>query len=77
MYDAKKAFDISNYCTKAKKLLDLNVPLHIVKFVIYWYSEQEFMVRWDNSLSMTFRASNGIRQVGQLSPLLYITIQMT
>ena len=29
------------------------------------------MVRWGNSLSMTFRCSNGIRQEGQLSPLLY------
>ena len=29
------------------------------------------MVRWGNSLSMTFRCSNGIRQRGQLSPLLY------
>ena len=28
------------------------------------------MVRWGNS-SMTFRCSNGIRQGGQLSPLLY------
>ena len=32
------------------------------------------MVRWGNSLSMTFRCSkNGIRQGGQLSPLLYNT----
>ena len=29
------------------------------------------MVRWGNSLSMTFRCSNGITQGGQLSPLLY------
>ena len=29
------------------------------------------MLRWGNSLSMTFRCSNGIRQGGQLSPLLY------
>ena len=29
------------------------------------------MVRWGNSLSMTFRCANGIRQGGQLSPLLY------
>ena len=29
------------------------------------------MLRWGNSLSMTFRCSNGIRQEGQLSPLLY------
>ena len=29
------------------------------------------MVRWSNSLSMTFRYANGIRQGGQLSPLFY------
>ena len=29
------------------------------------------MVRWGNSLSMTFRCANGIRQGEQLSPLLY------
>ena len=29
------------------------------------------MVRWGNSLSMTFCCSNGIRQGGQSSPLLY------
>ena len=48
-----------------------NVPLHIVKLFIFWYREQEFMVRYGSSLSMTFRFSNGIRQRGQLSPLLY------
>ena len=29
------------------------------------------MVQWGNSLSMTFRCSNGNRQGGQLPPLLY------
>ena len=29
------------------------------------------MVRWGNSLSLTFRCANWIRQGGQLSPLLY------
>ena len=55
----------------AKKLLDRNVPLHIVKLFIFWYREQEFMVRCGNSLSITFRCSNWIRQGGQSSPLLY------
>ena len=67
----KKAFDRVNHWTLAKKLLDRNVPLHIVKLFIFWYREQEFMVRWGNSLSITFHYSNGIRQGGQLSPLLY------
>ena len=29
------------------------------------------MVQWGNSLSMTFHCANGIRQGGQLSPLLF------
>ena len=69
--DAKKAFDRVNHWTLAKKLLDRNVPLHIQKLFIFWYREQEFITWCGNSLSMTFRCSNGIRQGGQLSPLLY------
>ena len=69
--DAKNAFDRVNRWTLAKKLVDRNVSLHIVKLFIFWYREQEFMVRWGNSLSMTLHCSNGIRQGGQLSPLLY------
>ena len=67
----KLKFDRVNHWTLAKKLLDRNVPLHIVKLFIFWYREQEFMVGWDDSLSMTFRCSNGIRQEGHLSPLLH------
>ena len=69
--DAIKASDRVNHRTLAKKLLDRNVPLHFVKLFIFWYREQEFIVQWGNSLSMTFRCSNGIRQGGQLSPLVY------
>ena len=46
--DAKKAFDRVNRWTLGKKLLDRNVPLHIVKLFVFWYREQEFMVRWGN-----------------------------
>ena len=46
--DAKKSFDRVNHWTLAKKLLDRNVPLHIVKLLIFWYREQEFMLRWGN-----------------------------
>ena len=53
--DAKKAFDGVNQWTLPEKLLDRNVPMQIVKFFIFWYREQEFMVRWGNSFSMTFR----------------------
>ena len=46
--DANKAFDRVNYWMLAKKLLDRNVPYHIVKLYIFWHREQEFMVRWGN-----------------------------
>ena len=69
--DAKNACDRVNHLTLAKKLLYSNVPFHIVKLFIFWYREQQFMAQWGNSLSMTFRCSNGIRQGGQLPPLLY------
>ena len=69
--DAKKAFHRVRHWTLAKKLLDRNVPLNIVKLFIFWYREQEFMVRWGNLLSMTFHCANGIRQGEQLSPWLY------
>ena len=68
---AKKVFDIVYHWMLAKKLLDRNMSLHSVKLFIFWYREQEFMVRWGNPLSMTFHCAIGIRKGGQLSPLLY------
>ena len=76
LFYAKNAFRGVNW-TLAKKLLDRNVPLHVVKLFIYWYREQEFMVRWGNSLSMAFCCSNGIRQGGQVSDCCIMYIQMT
>ena len=69
--DAKQTFDRVNHWMLAKKLLDRNVPLHMSKLFIFWYREQEFIVCWSNSLSMTFRCANRIREGLQLSPLLY------
>ena len=54
----KNAFDRVNQWTLAKNLVDGKVPFHIVKLFILWYRKQEFMVRWSNSLSKTFRCSN-------------------
>ena len=44
-FHAKKAFDRVNHWTLAKKLLERNVPLHIVKLFIFWYREHKFMDR--------------------------------
>ena len=40
--DAKKAFDRVNHWMLGKKLLDRNVPLHIVKLFISWIEIKSF-----------------------------------
>jgi hypothetical protein len=69
--DAKKAFDRVNHFTLFKRLIERRVPLYLVKLLHFWYREQEFYVKWGNSSSEFYRCTNGIRQGGQLSPLLY------
>lgn len=71
--DAKKAFDRVNHWTLFKVLIDRGTPLHLVKLLAFWFKEQEFIVKWGNSFSDSFHCINGIRQGGQLSPLLYNT----
>ena len=36
-----------------------------------WYCTQQFFVRWGNVLNVSFSASNGVRQGGIQSPLLF------
>ena len=36
-----------------------------------WYCSQMFIVRWGNTLSSPFSVSNGVRQGGILSPILF------
>lgn len=69
--DASKAFDRVNYWKLFRKLLDRNTPKYLVNLLVFWYSHQEFLVRWGNRMSGSFKTSNGIRQGGILSPYLY------
>ena len=69
--DASKAFDRVNHWTLFKKLVDRNVPLYIVRILVYWYSSLEYLVLWNGFLSQSFRVTNGVRQGGVLSPKLY------
>jgi len=69
--DASKAFDRVNHWTLFKKLVDKNVPLIIVRFLMYWYREQQVIIKWGNCLSEPFRVSNGVRQGSILSPKLF------
>ena len=64
--DASKAFDRVNHAALSQKLLKRNLSPVILRTLLYWYSEQKVMVRWNNSNSEKFPVSNGVRQDGVL-----------
>ncbi len=69
--DASKAFDRLNFWVLFDKLLTRGMPKIIVRLLVFWYTHQNFYVRWGSSLSNAFKSSNGTRQGGVLSPYLF------
>ena len=69
--DASKAFDKLNHNKLFKILQNRGMPTYIINLLSYWYSNQEYAIKWGNSFSLPFRVSNGIRQGGIISPYLY------
>ena len=69
--DASKAFDRVNHWRLFQKLLDRDVPLSIVRILLYWYRHQDVCVRWGKSTSDSFRVTNGVRQGSLISPKLF------
>ncbi len=68
--DASKAFDriitLSVY-----ELQDRGVPPYLIRILQYWYIHQPIQVRWGRNVSAPFYVTNGVRQGGILSPLLF------
>ena len=71
MLDSSKAFDRVNHFHLFDKLLARNIPKLIVRLMYMWYRTQTFYVKWDNNVSCGFNVSNGVRQGGILSPILF------
>ncbi len=69
--DASKAFDKVNHWVLFDKLISRGLPHAIVRLLIKWYQTQQFYVRWCGCLSTSFKVSNGVRQGGILSSILY------
>jgi hypothetical protein len=43
--DASKAFDRINHWSLFRKQLNRSIPKHIVRFIIFWYTKQTFVVQ--------------------------------
>ena len=64
--DASKAFDRVKNCTLFQKLFKRQVPKIIVCFIYQWYSTQQFIIKWGETVPFT--VTNGVRQGGVWSP---------
>lgn len=69
--DASKAFDRVNHAKLFFKMRQRGVPEYIVRILAYWYAHQLMQVKWGNKVSAPFGVSNGVRQGGILSPILF------
>ena len=72
LLDASQAFDRVNYCKLFRLLLTRGLcPLHC-RFLAYSYTKQRVKVKWGRVVSRPFLVSNGVKQGGVLSPILFI-----
>ena len=71
MLDASKAFDRVNHSKLFNKLIDRGVPSYIINILMTWYRDQKLFTKWGDHLSHSFRCTNGIKQGGLLSALLF------
>lgn len=69
--DASKAFDRINHGKLFEKLKQRGVPPYLIRIIHFWYTQQTMKVRWGAVTSEPFFVSNGVRQGGILSPLLF------
>ena len=69
--DASKAFDRVNHSLLFDMLLKRNIPTAVLRLLLSWYKEQTLSVRWNLSYSEPFNVTNGVRQGGVLSPILF------
>ena len=71
LLDASKAFDRVNYIKLFEKLLNKGMCPLTVRLLLNMYTKQKLQVKWNNHLTQKFDVTNGVRQGGVLSPLLF------
>ena len=69
--DATKAFDRVNYCKLFKLLLKRDVPPCVIRLIMSMYIDQSMFIKWNGSSSKFFNVTNGVKQGGILSPILF------
>ncbi len=71
MLDASKAFDHVNYCKLFRILREKNICLLYCRLLLNMYVNQKLRVRWKSTHSSYFNVSNGVKQGGIITPILF------
>ena len=71
LLDASKAFDRISYVKLFYCLLSRNVCPFICRLLLNMYTMQKLRVRWNGTHSECFSVSNGVKQGGVISPILF------
>ena len=71
LLDATKAFDCVAYTALFNRLLSIGLCPLITRVLLYMHVSQQVCVKWSGLVSECFSASNGVKQGGVLSPVLF------
>lgn len=71
LLDASKAFDRVEYVKLFRLLKDRKMCPLMLRLLLYMYTHQSVLVSWCNFQSNSFPTSNGVKQGGVLSPILF------
>ena len=71
MLDSSKAFDRLNYCKLFRIILNRGVCPLICRLLLNMYLDQRLRVRWNSTTLQLFNVTNGVKQGGVISPILF------
>ena len=71
LLDASKAFDCVHYVTLFRELLSKGFFPLVARVLLFMHVDQRLRVRWNTEVSDGFKVSNGVKQGGILSPVLF------
>ena len=70
LLNASQAFDKVNYIKLFQLVMNINVNPLVIRCLLYMYTNQNFNIKWNTTMSKYFFTSNGVKQ-GVLSPILF------
>ncbi len=69
--DVSKAFDRLNYVKVFRLLIQKGMCPHESRFFANMYCNNKCRIKWQEYLTETFKVTNGVKQGGVLSPVLF------